>query len=129
MERLTLTGPHIRLEPLTRSHIEALSAASAAPDPNMIDPAIYSWTVVPQGIAEMSQYVETALAWQDAGTAVPFAVVRLSDNAVIGSTRYWNIERWLWPNGNPRRGNPHPDVCEIGWTWYTRAAIRSVRRA
>ena len=125
MEQLTLIGPRIRLEPLTRSHIEALSAASAAPDPKMADPAIYNWTVVPQGIAEMTQYVETALAWQDAGTAVPFAIVRLSDNVVIGSTRYWNIERWQWPNGNPRRDNPHPDVCEIGWTWYARPAIRS----
>ena len=123
---LTLTGKLIRLEPLRRDHIAALAAASAAPALGMTDPEIYSWTVVPQGIAEMTRYVETALEWQDAGTAVPFAVVRLRDEAVIGSTRYWNIERWAWPVGTPRYGNPYPDICEIGWTWYSRPAIRSV---
>lgn len=121
---LTLTGRSIRLEPLGREHIEALSAASAALDPAMTDPSIYSWTVVPQGIAEMTRYVEIALEWRDAGTAIPFAVVRLRDKVVIGSTRYWNIERWNWPEGHSRHGNPHPDVCEIGWTWYARPAIR-----
>ncbi|MFZ0663984.1 MAG: GNAT family protein [Acidobacteriaceae bacterium] len=122
---LTLTGRYIRLEPLGREHIEALSAASAALDPAMIDPAIYSWTVVPQGIAETTRYVETALDWCDAGTAIPFAVVRLRDETVIGTTRYWNIERWLWPEGQTRHGNSFLDVCEIGYTWYTRSAIRT----
>lgn len=124
MEPITLTGKHIRLVPLTREHIEPLTSAAVA-DPSVGDPALYSWTVVPQSVAEMTQYVETALAWQAAGTAVPFAVVRLSDNAVIGSTRYWNNERWQWPAGHPRHGNPYPDVCEIGWTWYGRSAIRT----
>jgi RimJ/RimL family protein N-acetyltransferase len=122
---LTLTGQLIRLEPLRRDHVGALAVASAALDPGMTDPEIYSWTVVPQGIAEMTRYVETALEWQDAGTAIPFTVVRLRDNAIIGSTRYWNIERWAWPKGSPRDGNPYPDICEIGWTWYSRPAIRS----
>ncbi|MGH9585762.1 MAG: GNAT family N-acetyltransferase [Acidobacteriaceae bacterium] len=122
---LTLTGQLIRLEPLRRDHIGALAAASAALDPSMTDPEIYSWTVVPQGIDEMTRYVETALEWRDAGTAIPFAVVRLRDEAVIGSTRYWNIERWAWPADSPRHGNPYPDTCEIGWTWYSRPAIRS----
>ena len=122
---LTLTGKLIRLEPLRRDHIGALAAASAALAPGMTDPEIYSWTVVPQGVAAITRYVETALEWQDAGTAIPFAVVRLQDEAVIGSTRYWNIERWAWQAGSPRQGNPYPDACEIGWTWYSRPAIRS----
>lgn len=122
---MPLTGNHIRLEPLTRDHIEALSAAAAEPSPGAMDPTLYNWTIVPQSIAETTRYVETALDWQAAGTAVPFAVVRLSDEAVIGSTRYWNIERWLWPSGHPRHGNPYPDACEIGWTWYARSAIRT----
>lgn len=122
---LTLTGKLIRLEPLRRDHIGALATASAALAPGMTDPEIYSWTVVPQGVAAITRYVETALEWQDAGTAIPFAVVRLQDEAVIGSTRYWNIERWAWQAGSPRQGNPYPDACEIGWTWYSRPAIRS----
>lgn len=122
---MLLTGPHIRLEPLTRDHIAPLATAAAEPAPGATDPTLYSWTIVPQDIAETTRYVETALEWQANGTAVPFAVVRLSDNAVIGSTRYWNIERWQWPVGHARHGNPHPDACEIGWTWYGRSAIRT----
>lgn len=117
--RLVLTGSHIRLEPLELRHAEALAAASA------VDPTLYQWTPVPQGLPETTRYIQTALEWLAAGTAVPFAVVRLSDNVVIGSTRYWNIERWQWPAYNARYGNTHPDVGEIGWTWYTASAIRT----
>jgi RimJ/RimL family protein N-acetyltransferase len=73
----------------------------------------------------MSGYVETAIAWRDAGTAEPFAIIRLSDDAVIGSTRFWNLETWAWPEGYPRHGRRAPDVCEIGHTWLTASAIRT----
>lgn len=124
MHDITLTGRLVRLEPLSLEHVKALAAASAA-DASLYDDTIYQWTIVPQGIEETTQYVQTALDWRDAGTAIPFAVIRNEDNAVIGSTRYWNIERWLWPAGHTRHNNPHPDVSEIGYTWYTRSAIRS----
>lgn len=116
---MILSGQHIRLEPLELRHAEGLAAASAA------DPSLYEWTPVPQGVAEATRYIQAALELQAARTAIPFAVVRLSDNTVIGSTRYWNMERWQWPAGSPRHGNPHPDVAEIGWTWYTASAIRT----
>lgn len=116
---MLLIGQYVRLEPLELRHAGALAAASA------VDPSLYQWTPVPQGAAEVTRYIQTALELQAAGTAIPFAVVRLSDNTVIGSTRYWNIERWQWPSGSPRHGNPHPDVAEIGWTWYTASAIRT----
>jgi RimJ/RimL family protein N-acetyltransferase len=122
MKQLILTGRHIRLEPLGLEHVEALAAAA---DPALGDDLIYNFTVVPQGTEETTRYIQTALDWQEAGTAVPFIVIRNADNAVIGTTRYWNIERWLWPAGHARHNNPHPDVCEIGWTWYTRSAIRT----
>jgi N-acetyltransferase len=118
--RLALTGTHIRLEPLSLDHAEALSAAACTRDRSL-----YQWTVVPLGLEETTSYVQTALEWRDAGTAVPFAVIRNSDNAVIGTTRYWNIERWDWPAGHARHNNPHPDVCEIGYTWYAPSAIRT----
>ena len=73
----------------------------------------------------MAGYIETALAWRDAGTAMPFATVRTADEAVIGCTRFWNIERWEWPRGHARYGRSEPDVCEIGYTWLTRSAIRT----
>jgi len=118
-ERFTLQGKHIRLEPLERRHVDGLVAAAA------IDPSLYRWSPVPQGKAEAVTYVDTALAWHEAGTAVPFAMVRAEDDAVIGSTRFWKIERWAWPQGHPSHGRDVPDACEIGYTWLARSAIRT----
>jgi len=61
----------------------------------------------------------------EGGTAVPFVIVRAEDNAIIGSTRFWNIEFWNWPQGHPRCGREQPDACEIGYTWLTPCAIRT----
>jgi RimJ/RimL family protein N-acetyltransferase len=119
MEGLTLLGAHVRLEPLQRSRATGLAAASAA------DPSLYRWTIVPQGMAEAASYIEAALASRDAGSAVPFAIVRLEDGAVIGSTRFFNLERWPWPEGHARYGRHDPDACEIGYTWLARSAIRT----
>jgi N-acetyltransferase len=115
----TLTGSFVRLEPLAHRHVEGLVAAAAA------DPSLYTWSLVPQGRAAVGAYVETALAWRLAGTATPFAIRRLEDDRVIGTTRFFDETRWSWPVGHPRHGGPAPDVCEIGYTWLTRSAIRT----
>ena len=81
---------------------------------------------MPQGANEVTEYIDTAVASRQAGRAVPFAIVRMADGAVIGSTRFWNLERWSWPNGHPRHGGRCVDGCEIGYTWLTRSAIRTV---
>ena len=70
-------------------------------------------------------YIELALAWEQAGRAVPFVIVRVADSAVIGSTRFFEVERWAWPVGHPSHGRTEPDACEIGYTWLTRSAIRT----
>jgi RimJ/RimL family protein N-acetyltransferase len=116
---MALHGWHIRLEPLEHRHVDGLVTAAAA------DPSVYQWSPVPQGKPEASNYVATALAWRDAGSAVPFAIVRGKDGVVIGSTRFWNLERWAWPQGDRLHGRDTPDACEIGYTWLTRAAIRT----
>jgi len=116
-EAFVLTGTHIRLELLEHRHIDGLVAAAA------VDPSLYQWSPVPQGEAEASSYVDTALVWRAAGTAAPFAIVRMNDGVVIGSTRFWNLERWAWPHGHPRHRRQVPDACEIGYTWLTRSAI------
>jgi RimJ/RimL family protein N-acetyltransferase len=116
---LALTGAHIRLEPLEHRHVDGLVAAAA------VDPSLYQWSPVPQGKVEAIHYVDTARAWRDAGTAVPFAIVRVADGVILGSTRFWNIERWLWPEGHPRHGRTAPDACEIGYSWLSREAIRT----
>jgi N-acetyltransferase len=53
----------------------------------------------------------------------PFAVIRLADEAVIGSTRLWDLQWWPWPEVHPRHGHEGPDTCEIGHTWLTSSAI------
>ncbi len=114
-----LSGKHIRLEPLDHRHVDGLVAASA------VDTSLYQWSPIPQGKAEAIRYIDTALAWRDAATAVPFATVREEDGVVIGSTRFFDLERWAWPQGHPRHGRRDPDACEIGYTWLTCSAIRT----
>ena len=114
-----LIGKYVRLEPLSLRHVDALVAASAG------DPSLYQWSPVPQTKAEAASYIETAIAWQEAGKAVPFATVRAEDDVVIGSTRFFDIERWAWPPGHARHGRKDPDACEIGYTWLARSAIRT----
>jgi RimJ/RimL family protein N-acetyltransferase len=119
MDTFTLQGKHIRLEPLEHQHMDSLVAAAAG------DRDLYRWSPVPLGNAEATAYINTALAWREAGTAVPFAIVRIEDGTVIGSTRFWNIERWAWPEGHRMHGRGVPDACEIGYTWLSRSAIRT----
>lgn len=121
LESPTLTGRFVRLEPLELNHAEALTAAASS-----ADSSLYQWSPVPRTIEAARAYITTALAWRDAGTAVPFATVRLSDGKVVGSTRFWQIERWAWPEGHERRGRSGPDACEIGYTWLAPDAIRTV---
>jgi RimJ/RimL family protein N-acetyltransferase len=119
MDDLTLQGASIRLEPLEHRHIDELVAAAAE------DPPLYRWSPTPQGQANATRYVETAMAWRDEGSAVPFAIVRLADDVVVGSSRFFNLERWAWPPGHPSHGRAAPDVGEIGYTWLGRSAIRT----
>ena len=115
-----LTGTHTRLEPLDRHHTDCLVAAAGA------EPSLYQWSPVPQGTRDVTEYIDSAVASREAGRAAPFAIVRMDDNMAIGSTRFWNLERWPWPNGHPRHGGHLIDGCEIGYTWLTRSAIRTV---
>lgn len=117
-DTLVLAGKHVRLEPLDYRHVDGLVGAAD-------DPVLYRWSPVPRDNAEATKYVETAMAWRDAGAAEPFAIVTAADGVVIGSTRFWNIERWAWPAGHPSQGRGVPDACEIGYTWLSRAAIRT----
>jgi N-acetyltransferase len=115
-----LCGEHVRLEPLEMRHAEALAAAAAG-----ADPALYRWTTVPGTKTEAEDYIGAALQARDAGTAAPFATVRVEGGIVIGSTRFFDLQTWPWPEGNPRRGRSFPDICEIGYTWLAPWAIRT----
>jgi RimJ/RimL family protein N-acetyltransferase len=115
---VTLEGRFIRLEPLDRGHAAPLAASSAT------QPSLYEWSAVPQGESEVRRYIDTALAWAEAGTCVPFATRRRSDGAIVGSTRFFDVERWPWPEGTVPADRRY-DACEIGYTWLTRDALRT----
>ena len=119
IETVELAGRAIRLEPLQLRHVDGLVAAAAA------DPALYQWSPVPQGRPASVAYIETALEWVAQGTAVPFAIVDTASGEIIGSTRFFNIERWAWPPTGPEGRRGLPDACEIGYTWLRRSAIRT----
>jgi RimJ/RimL family protein N-acetyltransferase len=115
----TLTGQYIRLEPLELTHAAGLAGAAAE------DISLYRWSPVPQGIKEAEEYIRTAMTWRAAGSALAFAIIRIEDDAVIGSTRFFNIEKWLWAEGHDRWNRIFPDACEIGYTWLARSALRT----
>jgi RimJ/RimL family protein N-acetyltransferase len=116
----TLTGERVRLEPLDLGHAEALWRAADGPR------GTFALTHVPSSFAEARSYIAAALALREAGAAHPFAIVDLAQEKVVGSTRFWNIERWPWPPGDPRqRPADQPDAVEIGWTWLAERSQRT----
>ena len=118
-DSVVLTGTHVRLEPLAPTHIPGLVAAATE------DPALYAWTPLPLDAAGMTSYVDAAVGSRAEGTALPFATVRRADGKILGSTRFFLIERWEWPAGHPNAGRPGPDGCEIGYTWLAASAVRT----
>src|SRR5258708_34777609 len=109
-ESFTLHGKHVRLEPLEHRHIEGLVAAAGA------DAELYQWSPVPRGKAEATTYVDTALAGRGAGTATPFAIVRLTASVVLGSTPVWNVARVAWRSVDPPHRHGIPDACASDYT-------------
>jgi RimJ/RimL family protein N-acetyltransferase len=125
--RPALENRHVRLEPLSLDHVDALVRAATA------DRTTFDLAPVPRDRAEMVGYVEQALAAQRAGRALPFATIVPATGVVVGSIRLMNLEWWSWPAGpvrvagEPRRadaGDP-PDVAEIGHAWLAPAVQRT----
>ena len=111
LEPFTLTGTHVRLEPLSPDHAPALLAAADR------DRSTYGYTPVPADLAGMQRYIDSLLADAARDTAVPFAQVRVSDGQVVGCTRFLNV-LW-WPD------RPTPPEVEVGGTWLAVDAQRS----
>jgi RimJ/RimL family protein N-acetyltransferase len=111
-----LEDRHVRLEPLVLEHVPGLADAAAE------DRTSYAFTRVPDGLEDTEAYVRSALLDQATGTSLPFAVRRLSDDRLVGSTRFLDLERF----GGPVPDDEHPPtVAEIGSTWYAASAQRT----
>jgi RimJ/RimL family protein N-acetyltransferase len=101
-----LDGQHVRLEPLSVAHEESLVAAAS--DGELWNSTV---TIVPSR-ATVAGYIAAALDMQAKGTALPFVTIHKSSGKVVGSTRYFHIER------DHRR-------VEIGYTWLSASAQRT----
>jgi len=103
---VTLEGNGVRLEPLTPGHEKGIVAAAS-------DGRLWElwYTAVPEP-ALAGKYIADALAGQETGIMLPWAVRELGTNTIVGSTRYHDIV-------------PAIDRVEIGYTWYASAWQRS----
>ncbi|HEX7910014.1 MAG TPA: GNAT family protein [Paraburkholderia sp.] len=102
----TLTGKTVELRPLQLDDAQGLLEAAA-------DGQLWNMklTVVP-GPDTIGGYLATALDGRTAGTVMPFVIVRRDTGALVGSTRFWKIDRV-----NRK--------LEIGHTWLSESAQRS----
>ena len=105
-DNLSLPGKFASLEPLAEDHIDELIAAAS-------DGELWklSCTSVPSP-ESMQQTIIDALNDKRAGDQFPFVVRRLTDNKIVGSTRYYNIK-------------PSHRNLSIGFTWYSKSAQRT----
>lgn len=90
-----LTGRFIALEPLAPRHHAALIGAARDPQ---------TWTYIP--LTSFEERLPWMAKENEAGRLMTFAVRRLADGAVVGSSSYLNIA-------------PADARVEIGFTWYT----------
>jgi RimJ/RimL family protein N-acetyltransferase len=106
IEPITLRGRHAALEPLEASHLDGIRAAAA-------DGELWRlwYTSVPDP-EKTKDWLAVALGMRDAQGAMPFAVRDNRDDAIVGSTRYFNVD-------------PVNRRLEIGHTWYARRAQRT----
>ncbi|WP_446904150.1 GNAT family N-acetyltransferase [Burkholderia sp. YIM B11467] len=106
LEQPTLTGERIELRPLEASDRQALLDAAA-------DGQLWNLKVTAVPSAEtVDAYIDTALKGRAAGTVMPFTIVDRTSGRVIGSTRFWKIDR------------THRKL-EIGHTWLSESAQRT----
>jgi RimJ/RimL family protein N-acetyltransferase len=102
----TLEGHGVRLEPLSREHAPGL--VDAAKDGKLWE---LFFTSVPEP-EQVHAYISGALAGQEKGEMLPWAVRDLKSGAIVGSTRYHDIVAAA-------------DRVEIGYTWYAKRVQRS----
>ena len=104
---VTLGNDFVRLEPLRPHHAPALFLIGREPE---------TWRYMPDPSFDnevaAARWVTAALDAELAGTRVPFVIIRLSDQVIVGSTSLFDIR-------SPER------AVEIGHTWLAPAACRT----
>lgn len=95
---ITLTGCLTLLEALDERHIPSLMRIAQA------TPELFALTNTPVSVSERDSYFSHAFRERDLGKALPFAIIRLADGTVVGTTRFGEIDY-------------HNKRCAIGHTW------------
>lgn len=103
---VTLSGTHVSLLPMELKYIAGLQEAVKDGD---LWKLWYTFVPRPE---DMEMWIMKALKEYSHGISVPFVIKRNSDDRIVGSTRFMNIEKDI------RR-------FEIGTTWYAKSAQRS----
>lgn len=103
----TLTGDHVRLEPLSQSRAEELVAASE--DGSLSD---LWYTVIPDRVS-MTEEINRRLGLYEAGTMMPFATIDLTSGKAVGMTTFMNMKL-------------ENLKVEIGSTWLAHSAQGTV---
>jgi len=103
---IVLAGPGVRLEPMTEAHHDGL--VSAASDGSLWE----LWFTAVAAPGDMRRYITDALKGQHDGHMLPWVVRDAASGAIIGSTRYHDIQ-------------PAMDRVEIGHTWYGQSRQRT----
>jgi RimJ/RimL family protein N-acetyltransferase len=103
---IILEGRGVRLEPLEKSHRDALAAVAADGD-------LWNlwFTMIPEP-ENTSKYIDTALEGQKAGHMLPWVVRETASGKIVGTTRYHDIVASI-------------NRVEIGYTWYGRSWQRT----
>ncbi len=106
IEPTTLRGDRVVLEPLAVTHLPGLAVA-------VDDGELWRipFTMVPKP-EELPDFLATAETRQAAHLDLPFAIVDIPSGAVVGSTRFMNINR-------------HHRRVEIGFTFVARSWQRT----
>jgi hypothetical protein len=116
---LSLTGRFVHLLPLSIEHVPDLVSAATE------DRATFTFSSAPRDEETMVSFVNKAIAHREAGDQRPFATWSVDLGRIVGTTRFYGIQRWDWsltprahqipvgsPPIGPRTGRP---TVPTGW--------------
>lgn len=103
---LILKGEHVILKPVEASYVEDFRNAAT-------DGELWKlwYTLVPPP-ERMEEWIRKSIQELEEGLSIPYAIIRKTDNKIVGTTRYMRIEKAI------RR-------LEIGHTWYAASVQRT----
>ena len=100
IERVTLQGKYVRLEPISEAHVDGLAEIGIGHE---------FWKFMLYGGMNTKEdfrfFVTDLLEREKAGTDLPFVAIHLPSGRIAGCTRYLNIM-------------PKDKGLEVGGTWY-----------